>query len=103
MSQSRAMKHRSKVAAGVLATISMLLVPSVAFAQPGGGGGAGGQGGGGASPPPPEQAPAKIKVKVKGLKGGKAKVGERVEAIVTVGPFVAGQRVEIRLQNGGDT
>jgi lipoprotein-anchoring transpeptidase ErfK/SrfK len=96
------MKPHSKVAAGVLATISMLLVPSVALAQSGGGGG----GGGNQQPPQPQtpqQAPAKIKVKVKGLKSGKATVGSRVEAAVTVTPFVGHQKIEIRLHNGGDT
>ena len=48
-------------------------------AAPGGGGGGGG--GGGQGP-----APAKIKLKLKGLKGGKAKVGDRIEAIGTVTP-----------------
>jgi hypothetical protein len=58
----------------------------------------GGQGGGGEQP-----APARIEIKVKGLSGGKAKVGERIEAIGTVRPFVGGQKVEIRLGNRGDT
>jgi hypothetical protein len=49
------------------------------------------------------QAPAKIKIKVNGLKGGKAKVGERVEAVATVTPFVPHQKVEIRIGKGGDT
>jgi hypothetical protein len=53
--------------------------------------------------PQAAQAPAKIKVKVNGLKGGKAKVGDRVEAIATVTPFVPHQKVEIRLGRGGDT
>jgi hypothetical protein len=98
------MKPHLKVAAGVLATISMLLVPSIALAQSGGGGAGGGGGnGGGTSPPPPPQAPAKVHVKVSGLKGGKATVGDRVEAVVTVSPFVGHQKIEIRLQNGGDT
>jgi hypothetical protein len=100
MSESRAMKLSTRVAAGVLATAAPLLVPSVALAQSGGGGG----GGGADQPPePPAQAPAKIKVKVKGLSGGKAKVGDRVQAVVNVSPFVGHQRIEIRLQRGGDT
>jgi lipoprotein-anchoring transpeptidase ErfK/SrfK len=90
------MNVSTRVAAGVLATTATLLVPSFATAQSDGGGG----GGGGEQPP---QQQAKIKVKVNGLAGGKAKVGDRVEAIVTVAPFVGHQRIEIRLQNGGDT
>jgi lipoprotein-anchoring transpeptidase ErfK/SrfK len=97
------MKPHSKVAAGVLATISMLLVPSVALAQSGGGAGGGGGGGGGNQPQQPQQASAKIKVKVKGLHNGGATVGDRVEAIVTVTPFVSHQKIEIKLQNRGDT
>jgi lipoprotein-anchoring transpeptidase ErfK/SrfK len=85
------MKLRSSVAIGSLA--ALLALPGAAAAQAGGGGG-----GGGAGP-----APAKVKVKLKGLHGGKAKVGERVEAIATVTPFVPGQRVEIKLANRGDT
>ncbi len=48
-------------------------------------------------------APAKISVKVNGLKNGKAKVGDKVEAVAVVSPFVPHQRVEIRLGTGGDT
>ncbi len=48
-------------------------------------------------------APVKISVKINGLKGGKAKVGDKVEAVATITPFVPHQRVEIRLGNGGDT
>lgn len=47
--------------------------------------------------------PAKLKLKLEGLSGGKAMVGDRIEAIGTVAPFVGGQRVEIRLGNRGDT
>ncbi|MFI5122568.1 MAG: L,D-transpeptidase family protein [Vicinamibacteria bacterium] len=83
------------VAAGMLATIAMILFPSLALAQ-----GGGGSAGGGADPGP---APAKIKLKVGGLKGGKAKVGDRVEVIGTVTPFVGHQKVQVRLGNGGDT
>jgi len=92
-------KTLSKVAAGVLATIAMLLFPALALAQdaptapapapqaaqaPGGDGG-------GQTAPDPDPAAAKIKVKVKGLKGGKAKVGDRVTAVATVTPFVPHQ------------
>ena len=99
------MNLRSSVAlAGVAAA---MLLPSAALAQsdgasvgrgliPGGGGG-----GGGGTPTPP--APAKIKLKLKGLHGGNAKVGDRIEAIGTVTPFVGHQKVEIRLGNRGDT
>jgi hypothetical protein len=83
------------VAAGMLATLALALIPSLALAQ--GGGGPGGGGG------DPGAAPAKIKLEVKGLKNGKAKVGDRVEVIGTVTPFVGHQKVEIRLGNGGDT
>ncbi|MQA75137.1 MAG: L,D-transpeptidase family protein [Solirubrobacterales bacterium] len=54
-----------------------------------------GQGGG--------QAPAEIKLKLKGLRNGELKVGDRVTAIGTVTPFVGGQRVEIKLGNRGHT
>jgi hypothetical protein len=60
-----------------------------------------GTGGGGGAPNGP--APAKLKLKLKGLHGGKAKVGDRIEAIGTVTPFVGHQKVEIRLGNKGDT
>jgi hypothetical protein len=86
------MNLTTRVAAGVMATTAMLLFTPTALAAPGGGGGN-----------TPQQAPAKIHVKVKGLHGGKAKVGDRVEAIVRVTPFVPHQRIEIRLQNRGDT
>ena len=95
------MNLSTRVAAGVLATIATLLFTSTALAAPGGVGG----GGGGNAPPQqqPQQAPANIHVKVKGLHDGKAKVGDRVEAIVTVSPFVGHQKIEIKLQNRGDT
>jgi hypothetical protein len=99
----------SQVAAGVLATIAMLLFPVAAFAgsaQGGGGGNGGGGGGdqtGGGNAPDPGPKPAKIRLKVKGLHNGKAKVGERIEAVGTVTPFVGHQRVEIRLGSSGDT
>ncbi len=120
LAQLRAMSLRSSVAVGGVA--ALLMVPAGAVAQDdptvsdpageiaqvagqGGGqggngpGGSGGQGGGGGQGP----APAKIGLKLKGLKGGKAKVGERIEAIGKVRPFVGGQEVEIRLGNRGDT
>jgi hypothetical protein len=97
------MKLHSQVAAGVLATIAMLLVPSIALAQSGGGGGGGGGGNPPQPPQQPQQAPARFNVKVKGLHNGKATVGDRVEAIVNVKPFVSHQKIEIKLQNGGDT
>jgi hypothetical protein len=90
------MNLRLKVAMGGLATTSMLLLPTSAVAQDGAGGSGGGSGGDGA-------APAHISIKLKGLDGGKAKVGDRVQAIGKVKPFVAGQRVEVRLSNRGDT
>ncbi len=49
------------------------------------------------------QAPAKISIKINGLKGGKAKVGDKVEAVAKIAPFVPHQRVTIRLGKGGDT
>ena len=93
------MKKLPQVAAGVLATLAMLLFPALALAQ----GGGGGDNGGGGDAPPPGPKPAKISLKVNGLKGGKAKVGERVEVVGTVTPFVGHQRVSVRLGNGGDT
>src|SRR5829696_1041289 len=96
---SRAMKHLH-LAAGMLAATAMLAFPALAPAQDAPGGGGGGQGGEGGGQ---TQAPARIKLKVKGLKNGRAKAGDRVQAIATVSPFVGGQRVEIRLGNGGDT
>jgi hypothetical protein len=107
-------KLRSSVAVGGIAAALVLpsgavaqdrapasdpAAPAQAAARGGGTGGGGGGGGGGGQGP----APAKIKLKLKGLKGGKVKVGERVEAIGTVTPFVGGQRVEVKLGNRGDT
>ncbi len=97
------MKLRSSVAVGGIA--AALMLPAAATAQDGVPSpdaatpveSAGATGGGGA------QAPAKIKLKLKGLSGGKAKVGDRIEAIGTVRPFVGGQKIEIRLGNRGDT
>jgi peptidoglycan hydrolase-like protein with peptidoglycan-binding domain len=77
------MKLRLPLAVAV-ATALIAVVPAVASAQQ-------------------AQAPAKINVKINGLKSGKAKVGDRVEAVATITPFVPHQRVEIRLGNGGDT
>ncbi len=65
-----------------------MLLPATALAQGGG--------------VPTEPAPAKIKLKLKGLHGGKAKVGDRVEVIGTVTPFVGHQEVEVQLGNKGD-
>ena len=97
----------SQVAAGVLATIAMLLFPVLASADSahgaGGGGGGGDGNGGGGDAPDPGPKPAKIKLKLKGLHNGKAKVGDRIEAVGTVTPFVGHQRVEIRLGTSGDT
>lgn len=119
------MKLRSPVAVGGIA--AALVLPAGAVAQddatsappaasaaelaaaPGGGGdggagdgggGAGGGGGGGGEQGP---APARIKLKLKGLNGGEVKVGERVRVIGKVTPFVGGQRVEVKLGNRGDT
>ena len=77
---------------GLSATIAMSLSPAFALAQDGG-----------AGAPNPGPKPAKIKLKVNGLKGGKAKVGDRVEVVGTVTPFVGHQKVQVRLGNGGDT
>jgi len=76
----------------MLVTIAMSLSPALPPAPRGGD-----------PTPAPGPKPAKIKVKVNGLKGGKAKVGERVEIVATVSPFVGHQKVQIRLGNGGDT
>lgn len=89
------MKNLSPVAAGGFAALAIFVFPIAASAQDGGGGD-----GGGAQAP---AASAKIEVKVKGVSGGDATVGERVEAIAKVTPFVPHQRVEIKLANGGDT
>ncbi|HEX2129347.1 MAG TPA: L,D-transpeptidase [Solirubrobacterales bacterium] len=88
------MKLRQTAAVAALAATTMLLVPATGLAQDPGGGAGGGEGG---------PAPARIELKLKGLDGGKAKVGDRVEAIGTVTPFVPGQRVEVKLGNRGDT
>ena len=96
----------SQVAAGVLATLALLLFPVLAFAQDPTTNAAAGRppaNAGGGGQPDPGPAPAKIQIKLKGLKGGKAKVGDRIEAIGTVTPFVPHQKVEIRLGNRGDT
>jgi hypothetical protein len=87
---------RLTVAAAGMATISMLLFPSLALAQ------GGGETGGGDAPAPGPK-PVKINLEVKGLNGGKAKVGDRVTIVGTVRPFVGHQKVEIRLGSGGDT
>jgi peptidoglycan hydrolase-like protein with peptidoglycan-binding domain len=73
------------------ATALIALVPSVAAAQDPGNG------------DQSAQAPVKMKVKINGLKGGKAKVGDKVEAVATITPFVPHQKVEIRLGTSGDT
>jgi hypothetical protein len=75
----------------MLATIAVSLSPAIALAQ-------GGTGGGGGGP-----KPARIQLKINGLTGGKAKVGERVEIVGTVTPFVGHQKVQVRLGSGGDT
>jgi hypothetical protein len=84
------MRLRHNIAVGGLAVTAMLVFPLSAAAQGGG-------------DPPSGPAPAKISVKVNGLSGGKAKVGDRVEAVVKVKPYVGGQKVEIKLGNRGDT
>ena len=96
----------SQVAAGVLATIAMLLFPVVASADSahgadGGGGGATATGRGDRARPGPEAG--EDQAQAQGPHNGKAKVGDRVEAIGTVTPFVGHQRVEIRLGSSGDT
>lgn len=71
--------------------------PAADLAAAGGAGSEGGNGGGGGP------APAKIKLKLEGVNNGKVDVGDRIEAIGTVTPFVGGQRVEVRLGNKGRT
>jgi hypothetical protein len=122
-----AVKLRSWVAAGSIAVAlsfpagalaqdgasTQSLDPAVPAASPegarGGGGGQGGQpgqdegtgagqGGGGHTG---GQARAKLKLRLKGVRNGKVKAGDRVKAIGTVTPFIGGQRVEIRLGNRG--
>ena len=87
----------SRVAAGSLATLALLLSPAAAAAAPGDEAGPRH-----ATRPAGGPAPAKIKVEVKGLKSGKVVIGQRVEVVGTVSPFVPGQKVEVRLQNRGD-
>jgi L,D-transpeptidase catalytic domain len=119
--QFRAMKLRSSVAVGGIA--AGLVLPAGALAQddtsapssaaqaevaaaPGGGGaggGGGGEAGGGGGAAAPGPAPARMKLKLKGLRGGKVKIGGRVEIIGKVTPYVGGQRVEVKLGNRGDT
>ena len=108
------MKVRSTLLVGVAAG---LLAPTGAVAQEpapaegaaaaaelaAGGGANGGNGGAGGGPQSPGPAPAKIKLELKGVNNGKVDVGDRVEAIGKVAPFVGGQRVEIKLANKGDT
>ena len=86
------MKTLLKLAAGTSAALALSLSPAAALAQGGSGGGAA-----------PGPKPATIKLKVAGLKNGKAKVGDRVEVVGTVRPFVGHQKVQVRLGNGGDT
>ena len=90
------MNNLSRVAAGSLATVALLFAPAAASAAPGdpAGPGTAPEGGG--------PAPAKIEVEVKGLKGHKAVIGQRVEVVGKVTPFVPGQKVEVKLQNRGD-
>ena len=92
------MKLRPKAALAALAASTTLLVPTTALAQdpenPGGG-----------DQPPAEvkPKPAKLNVKLKGVKNGNAKLGERIGIIGTVTPFVEAARVEVRLIKNGDT
>jgi hypothetical protein len=103
------MRLRSSVVVGGVA--AALLLPAGAMAQDGAPAGtaeAAGRGqlpgvGGGDGGVQTEPAPAKIKLKIKGLHGGSAKVGDRIGATGTVTPFVGHQKVEIRLANRGDT
>jgi hypothetical protein len=81
------MKFRRSLAVAA-STALIAAVPSIASANDQGAG---------------ARAPAKINVKVTGLKGGKAKVGDKVEAVATVTPFVPHQKVEMRIGKGGDT
>jgi hypothetical protein len=81
------MNYRLPLAA-VVTTALIALMPAVASAHKPGGGG---------------QAPAKISIKINGLHGGKAKVGDKVEAVATITPFVPHQRVDIRIATAGDT
>lgn len=100
---------RLAVAIGGIA--SALLLPTTAFAQDAAGvpepasaaAAPAGQEGGGGQEEPAGPKPAKLRLKLEGLRGGKADVGDRITAVGTVSPFVGGQRVEIRLANKGDT
>ena len=46
---------------------------------------------------------AKISLRLKGLRSGKLTVGKRIEARGTLRPFVAGQKVTVRLRRGHKT
>ncbi len=66
-------------------------------------GGGAGNGGNGGGTPTPGPAPARIKIELKGVSNGKVGVGDRVEAIGKVAPFVGGQKIEVKLANKGAT
>ena len=53
--------------------------------------------------PADEPKPAKIQLKLKGVKNGKVDVGRRITVIGTVRPFVKGQRLRVWVQRGGKT
>ncbi len=103
------MKNLSHVAIGGLATAALILFPLEALAEdsvptatlePSSAAPLDRDAGSGEAP---AAAPAKLRLKLKGLKGGDVRVGDRVSVIGTVRPFVPGQRVEVRLGNRGDT
>src|SRR4051794_41441720 len=83
---------KRRLAFAVATTTALIaVVPSVASAQDPGNG------------DQSAQAPLKMKVKINGLQGGKAKVGDKVEAVATITPFVPHQKGEIRLGTSRDT
>lgn len=52
---------------------------------------------------PPAQDAAQLTVDVNGVKKGRVTVGRKVSVVGTIGPFVAGQKVEVTLSRGNDT
>ncbi|HSI80295.1 MAG TPA: L,D-transpeptidase [Solirubrobacterales bacterium] len=70
-------------AALVLLGAGVLLLPAAAAAAPG------------------DPKPANIKLKLKGLSGGKVKVPGRATAVGRVWPFVPNQRIRVRFYRGG--
>jgi lipoprotein-anchoring transpeptidase ErfK/SrfK len=54
-------------------------------------------------PQPPDQRPAKLSLRLKGLNGGKLKVGNKIKLAGTLRPFAPGEKVTIKLLRRGKT